>query len=193
MIKFDFFFYQLFQWVLGLNCLFTEETTESRHVKYRSLYNPDWYLGFNRKGAPLVGKILAHHQQLKREKCYQFLKKSPQKSTPKPISDSSHEVLHKYDRNIAPINVKPKANGISDVINFRNSFKVTPKSVLRLVRTSSAPDSNQLIYSFSNYNNFNNNNKSENISTNASINSKNLNTRPTVHRLHGRAIDGLSK
>lgn len=188
-MKFDVFLQYLGD---NLACVFTEEYTESRYVKYRSLYNPDWYMGFNKKGNPIIGKIpteLEPQQHRRRQKCYQFSKISPKKSIPEPIHDSSHEVLHNYDRSIADIKVKPKANGNTDVINSRNMFRVKPndKSVLRLLRTTSEANSKQLIYSFSNYNNFNDYNNNENLSTNPSINSQNSNVRPIV-RQNGRAF-----
>ena len=51
---------------------------ERNYFKYQSLYNPDWFIGFNRNGKPIRGKISDpnHSNKSKRRKhqCYHFVK-----------------------------------------------------------------------------------------------------------------------
>ncbi|CAG2101126.1 unnamed protein product, partial [Medioppia subpectinata] len=90
-----------------LECLF-KEVAENRHIKFQSFYNPDWYIGFNKKGKPLVGQIplvgAGPKLNPKRKKCYHFVKKAPkQQPKQKRESDDSHEVLYKYNPDIRPL------------------------------------------------------------------------------------------
>ncbi|XP_015925960.1 fibroblast growth factor 8 [Parasteatoda tepidariorum] len=53
-------------------CLFKEGFSEEHFTVIRSLYDPTWYVGFNRKGKPLKGNL---HSIKKHEKCFNFIKR----------------------------------------------------------------------------------------------------------------------
>lgn len=99
----------------NIGCLFSEIPHASRYIKLNSLYNPDWFIGFNRNGRPMSGKIRSPAQHIRREKCYHFVKKS--QNNPQSM-DSSHEMYNNNHRDINSYNFKAGPN----VINTENSY-----------------------------------------------------------------------
>ncbi|KAG8179416.1 hypothetical protein JTE90_026316 [Oedothorax gibbosus] len=53
-------------------CLFQEDFSKEHYTVLKSLYNPEWYVGFNKKGKPLKGSL---HSKSKMESCFHFLKR----------------------------------------------------------------------------------------------------------------------
>ncbi|XP_054167332.1 fibroblast growth factor 8-like [Oppia nitens] len=54
-----------------IECHFTEEVTEKGYLMLRSVYNRDWYIGFNKNGLSMKGQITTSSKQsqhLKRKK-----------------------------------------------------------------------------------------------------------------------------
>ncbi|XP_035208424.1 fibroblast growth factor 8b-like [Stegodyphus dumicola] len=51
-------------------CMFEENFSEDHYTVLQSIFNKDWYVGFNRKGKPLKGNL---HKTKK--KCYHFIKR----------------------------------------------------------------------------------------------------------------------
>lgn len=67
----------------SINCLFAETPSENNYIKYTSVYNPDWAMGFNRRGRAIneqIGADAAADEQHRRQlaankKCYLFVKR----------------------------------------------------------------------------------------------------------------------
>lgn len=53
-------------------CLFQEGFSKDHYTVLQSLYNPDWYIGFNKKGKPLRGSL---YSKSKMQNCFHFLKR----------------------------------------------------------------------------------------------------------------------
>lgn len=77
----------------SINCLFAETPTENNYITLRSVYNPDWSMGFNRKGGAIgthrkevpsahnassttTATDSSSSRQRQHKKCYQFVKRS---------------------------------------------------------------------------------------------------------------------
>ncbi|XP_023222990.1 fibroblast growth factor 17-like isoform X1 [Centruroides vittatus] len=53
-------------------CLFKEVLSPDMYTKFQSLYNSDWFVGFNKKGKPLKGKPDRHKGK---RHCFSFIKR----------------------------------------------------------------------------------------------------------------------
>ncbi|KAI1303022.1 Fibroblast growth factor 17 [Halotydeus destructor] len=72
----------------SVNCLFTEIAADNNYIRFESVLNPDWALGFNRKGKPLHETINVQGEEMSptsdvsrrlqplNKKCYQFVKQA---------------------------------------------------------------------------------------------------------------------
>ncbi|XP_074593830.1 head involution defective isoform X2 [Brevipalpus obovatus] len=57
-----------------VGCLFRETRIHSNYRQYRSLYNPNWLLGFNKGGKPIRGRR-KNPKRHRNKDCFQFVKK----------------------------------------------------------------------------------------------------------------------
>uniref|UniRef100_A0A0B6ZME6 Uncharacterized protein n=1 Tax=Arion vulgaris TaxID=1028688 RepID=A0A0B6ZME6_9EUPU len=55
----------------SLQCMFNELSKEN-HIKLQSVANPDWYVGFNRRGRKVKGYTKS--EKWKKKKCFRFFK-----------------------------------------------------------------------------------------------------------------------
>ncbi|GIX95955.1 fibroblast growth factor 8b [Caerostris darwini] len=70
-------------------CLFREDLSKDHYTVLQSLYDPTWYVGFNRRGKPLRG---SQYSLPKLQNCFHFVKR-----------DHSYSM----DEYIPPVKIKP--------------------------------------------------------------------------------------
>lgn len=54
------------------NCVFSELVTNEQFTEYQSVVNPDWFIGFSKRGVRLPGQRWKRHPG--QRQCYQFVK-----------------------------------------------------------------------------------------------------------------------
>ena len=78
-------------------CDFHELHSVDGYTEYRSVYNPAWYVGFNRRGRRLNGRHWTRHGGARARRCRQFLKTNFARAEVRPLATgtSSDSTSHR--------------------------------------------------------------------------------------------------
>jgi len=58
----------------NIRCTFSEVVTDNKRLKLQSLFNPEWFIGFNSRGQKLTNSIDKSGELFNMQKCHQFIK-----------------------------------------------------------------------------------------------------------------------
>jgi len=81
----------------GSRCDFHELHSVDGYTEYRSVHNPAWYVGFNRRGRRLNGRHWTRHRGARARRCRQFLKTNFARAEVRPLAagTSSDSTSHR--------------------------------------------------------------------------------------------------